>query len=73
MQQTQSPILRFGAVLVGVLLLVAAAAQWRSGTTFGLAGKGRVRRDEEPGYFLMLLVGRIVLGVAALAAGILLR
>lgn len=73
MQHAQPTILRCGAIVVGVILLIAAVAQWRSGTTFGLAGKGRVRRDEEPGYFLMLLAGRIVLGVASLAAGILLR
>jgi hypothetical protein len=38
-QQWQLTILRFGAT-VGVILLVAAVAQARSGTTFGLAGKG---------------------------------
>jgi hypothetical protein len=32
-----------------------------------------VSRDKEPGYFLMLLVGRIVLGAAALGAGIWVR
>jgi hypothetical protein len=32
-----------------------------------------VSRDTEPGYFLMLLVGRIVLGAAALGAGIWVR
>jgi hypothetical protein len=73
MQQMQPTILRFGAIVVGIILLGAAVAQWRSGTTFGLTGKGRVNRNEEPGYFLMLLVGRIVLGVAALGAGILLN
>jgi hypothetical protein len=57
--------LRFGLLFVGIVL--------RSGTTYGLAGKGRVRRDEEPGYFLMLLIGRILLGVASLAAGLLAR
>jgi hypothetical protein len=64
-------IVRFGAGVVVVILLVAAVAQWRSGTTSGLTGKGRVSRDKEPGYVLMLLVGRIVLGAAALGAGIL--
>jgi hypothetical protein len=55
------------------MLLVAAAAQWRSGTTCGLAGNGRVSRDAKPGYFLMPLVSRIVLDVAALGAGIWVR
>ena len=65
--------LRFGLVFVGVVLLGGAIAQLRSGTTYGLAGKGRVRRDDEPGYFLMLLVGRIVLGIASFASGVLLQ
>ncbi|MBE0590826.1 MAG: hypothetical protein IH616_00325 [Gemmatimonadales bacterium] len=65
--------LRFGLIFVGIVLLGGAVAQLRSGTTYGLAGKGRVRRDEEPGYFLMLLVGRLVLGLASLGAGLLLR
>jgi hypothetical protein len=65
--------LRFGLIFVGIVLLVGVVAQLRSGTTYGLAGKGRVRRDEEPGYFLMLLVGRLVLGVASLGGGLLAR
>jgi hypothetical protein len=65
--------LRFGLLFVGIVLLGGVVAQLRSGTTYGLAGKGRVRRDEEPGYFLMLLIGRILLGVASLAAGLLAR
>ena len=64
--------LRFGLIFVGIVLLGGAVAQLRSGTTYGLAGKGRVRRDEEPGYFLMLLVGRLVLGLTSLGAGLLL-
>ena len=64
--------LRFGLIFVGIVLLGGAVAQLRSGTTYGLAGKGKVRRDEEPGYFLMLLVGRLVLGLTSLGAGLLL-
>jgi len=65
--------LRFGLIFVGIVLLAGVVAQLRSSTTYGLAGKGRVRRDEEPGYFLMLLVGRLVLGVASLGGGLLAR
>lgn len=62
-----------GLAVVGLLLLGGAVAQVRTGSTYGLAGKGRVRRDEEPGYFLMLLVGRLLLGVACLGGAILAR
>jgi len=65
--------LRVGLAVVGLLLLGGAVAQVRTGSTYGLAGKGRVRRDEEPGYFLMLLVGRLLLGVACLGGAILAR
>lgn len=69
-QLAQSVALHVGAIAVGVILLGAAVAQWRTGTTFGLAGKGRVSRDAEPGYFRMLLIGRIVLGVACVGSGL---
>ena len=36
------------------------------GETYGLSGKGKVIRDEEPGYFLMLLVARFILGSISL-------
>lgn len=61
---TQQLALRIGAALVGLILLYSAFAQLRTGETHGLAGKGRVSREEEPGYFFMLLAGRIVLGLA---------
>ena len=64
--------LRFGLVFVGFVLLGGAIAQWRTGTTYGLAGKGRVRREEEPGYFRMLLVARLVLSAVSLGLGLLL-
>ena len=65
--------LRVGLAVVGLLLLGGAVAQVRTGSTYGLAGKGRVRRDGEPGYFLMLLVGRLLLGIACLGGAILAR
>lgn len=65
--------LRCGLIVVGIVLLGGAVAQLRSGATYGLAGKGRVRREDEPGYFLMLLVGRLLLGVACLGSGLLAR
>jgi len=68
-----STALRIGLAVVGLLLLGGAVAQVRTGSTYGLSGKGRVHRDEEPGYFLMLLVGRLLLGVACLGGAILAR
>lgn len=73
MSNLSTVALRFGLAFVGVVLLGGAVAQWRSGATYGLTGKGRVHRDDEPGYFLMLLVGRVVLGIASLASALLLR
>jgi hypothetical protein len=55
---------------VGVVLIYSAVTQWRKGETYGLSGKGKVYRDEEPGYFMMLFVGRIILGPISLACGL---
>ena len=62
--------LRLGLILVGFLCLYGAVDQIRKGETFGLSGKGRVLREEEPVYFQMLFFGRLVLGSAALLAGL---
>lgn len=54
--------LRAGLLLVGVLCIAGAFQQWRTGETFGLSGKGKVYRNEEPGYFAMLFYVRMILG-----------
>jgi hypothetical protein len=45
-------------------------AQVRSGETWGGTGKGRVYRNEEPGYFWYMFVMRVALGSAALISGL---
>lgn len=62
--------LKWGLVFVGALCLYGAVDQMRKGWTYGLAGKGRVESKEEPGYFLMMFIGRIVLGTACLMGGL---
>lgn len=62
--------IRAGLLLVSVLCLAGAFRQWRTGETFGLSGKGKVYRSEEPAYFAMLFYARILLGCAGLAAEI---
>lgn len=59
-----------GLLFVGVLCLAGAFQQWRTGETYGLSGKGRVYRSEEPGYFAMLFYARIILGGISVALGI---
>ena len=63
-------VYRIGCFLVGGICIGAVIQQFRTGKTFGLAGKGRVNRDQEPAYFAMLAAGRIILGTTLLAAGI---
>ncbi len=73
MSNLSTVALRFGLAFVGVVLFGGAAAQWRSGATYGFTGKGRVHHDDEPGYFLLLLVDRVGLGIVSLATALLLR
>lgn len=63
-------LLRIGSIILGTILLYSAGAQLRTGSTYGLTGKGRVHRDEEPGYFSMLLVARVALGIATILLGL---
>ncbi len=59
-----------GLIFLGLVLIYSAVAQWHKGETYGLAGKGKVSRDEESGYFMMLFVARIILGPIALSCGL---
>ena len=68
---TDPPLLRIAAVILGSVLLFAAVAQLRTSSTYGLTGKGRVRRGDEPAYFWMLFVGRLFLGCALVVLGLL--
>ena len=61
---TNPPFLRIAAVILGSILLFAAVRQLRTSSTYGLTGKGRVVRRDEPVYFWMLFIGRILLGCA---------
>ena len=62
--------LKWGLVLVGALCFYGAIDQIKKGWTYGLTGKGRVESKDEPGYFLMLFIGRIILGAVCLAGGL---
>jgi hypothetical protein len=66
----QDTALHWGLVLVGIFLLYGAYDQARKGTTFGLAGNPRISRNEQPGWFVFLLVSRLVLGFISLGIGI---
>lgn len=59
---TQIIAIAVGCMLVGVLCIGGAIQQLRTGETWGATGKGRVVRDEEPGYFWWMFVMRIVFG-----------
>jgi len=65
----QQQALRLGLVLVGIFCLYGAWQQLRQGVTFGLAGNPRISREENPGWFLFLLVARCILGTASVGAG----
>lgn len=59
-------ILKFGVVFVGLVLIISAINNLRNGWTFGLTGKGKFYREDEPGHFLLLFVSRIFLGCLCL-------
>jgi hypothetical protein len=65
--------LRIAVVMLGSLLLTSTMSQSRTGKTHGLTGKGRVYRDEEPAYFKMLLIVRVILGSAMVLLGLFLK
>ncbi|MGA9573831.1 MAG: hypothetical protein WBS20_07795 [Lysobacterales bacterium] len=61
-------ILRFGVAFVGLVLIIGAINNLHTGYTFGLTGKGKFYRKDEPGYFMVLFLSRIFLGLVCLAA-----
>lgn len=63
-------VLAIGSVGLGALLIYGAVAQVLSGETWGATGKGRVGRDEEPGYFWYLFAARVLLGPSLVALGL---
>ncbi|MCC7330603.1 MAG: hypothetical protein IT484_10730 [Gammaproteobacteria bacterium] len=69
-------VLRIALILIGAWLVFEAVSSLVSGQTVGREGRREgprsvVRRADMPGYFRFLVVVRLVLGVAALAAGLL--
>jgi len=60
-------ILKFGVVFVGIVLIIGAINNLRTGYTFGLTGKGKFYRKDEPGHFMFLFFSRIFLGCLCLA------
>jgi len=60
-------ILKFGVAFVGIVLIISAIHNLRTGYTFGLTGKGKFYREDEPGHFMFLFFSRILLGCFCLA------
>lgn len=58
------------SVALGAFLTYGAIRQLQTGGTWGATGKGRIRRDEEPGYFWYIFVARIILGPVLMIGGI---
>ena len=61
-------ILRFGVVFVGLALIIGALNNLHTGYTFGLAGKGKFFRKDEPRHFMVLFLSRVFLGFVCLGA-----
>ena len=60
-------ILEYAVAFVGLVLIISAVSNLFSGYTYGLSGKGRFRREDEPRHFMFLFWSRIILGCACLA------
>lgn len=70
--------LRFGLIFVGIILILGAINQQRTGITYGKEGKREggyhvVRRDEMPKYFWFLFSARLILGIISLLLGLFLK
>ena len=61
-------ILRYGVVFVGLVLIIGALNNLHTGYTYGLTGKGKFYRKDEPRHFMMLFVSRVLLGLLCLVA-----
>lgn len=59
-------VLKIGVVFVGLVLIISAINNIRSGYTYGLTGKGKFYKKDEPRYFLLLTASRILLGCLCL-------
>jgi hypothetical protein len=55
-------ILKLGVIFVGIVLIVSAINNLRNSYTYGLTGKGRFERKDEPVHFMMLFAIRLLLG-----------
>ena len=64
---TTQEILKFGVVFVGIVLIIGAINSLRTGYTYGLTGKGKFHRSNEPGHFMFLFASRVFLGTLSLA------
>ena len=62
--------LALGCILAGGLCILGAIDQVRKGVTWGATGRGRVFREQSPGYFWYLFWVRIILGPIALLGGV---
>jgi len=60
-------ILRFGVAFIGLVLIIGAINNLHTGYTFGLTGKGKFYRKDEPGHFMFLFFIRVFLGCTCLA------
>jgi len=60
-------ILKFGVAFVGIVLIIGAVNNLFTGYTYGLTGKGKFYRKDEPGHFMFLFACRIFLGCLSLA------
>lgn len=59
-------ILKVGVVFVGLVLIISAVNNLRSGYTYGLTGKGKFYQKDEPRHFFLLTITRILLGCLCL-------
>jgi len=60
-------ILAFAVAFVGLVLIISAVSNLLTGYTYGLTGKGKFRRKDEPRHFMFLFWSRIILGFACVA------
>ena len=65
--------LHIGLIFVGLLLIIGAINQHRTGETYGLRAQGVIRRSERPAYFAFLFYSRLILGPIAVLSGIFLK